>query len=154
MLRNRTLAKVAGLAALMLSVVLPAVAAPFGDDECPGAALPDLRTQVPDHLNWVNNHQREELRFSNVIVNFGAGPLEVSQRKCFSWKDWTAAECYCSVDELLNLRCKCRKRLQSRFHSFQPLYKVGDGLFRGFNIFLAIAQPRGQSILINVESMM
>jgi hypothetical protein len=40
-----------------------------------GTALyPDLRTVVPTHLNLVNEHQREILRFSNGIANTGAGP--------------------------------------------------------------------------------
>jgi Lysyl oxidase len=35
---------------------------------------PDLRTVVPDHLNLVNQQQREYLRFSNGIANTGPGP--------------------------------------------------------------------------------
>jgi Lysyl oxidase len=38
------------------------------------ALLPDLRTVVPTHLNLVNEHQQEILRFSNGIANTGAGP--------------------------------------------------------------------------------
>jgi hypothetical protein len=42
----------------------------------PGATglLPDLRTVVPTHLNLVNEHQLETLRFSNGIANTGPGP--------------------------------------------------------------------------------
>jgi hypothetical protein len=36
--------------------------------------LPDLRTVVPTHLQLVNEHQLETLRFSNGIANTGAGP--------------------------------------------------------------------------------
>lgn len=36
--------------------------------------LPDLRTVVPQHLQLVNDHQREVLRFSNAIANTGDGP--------------------------------------------------------------------------------
>ena len=36
--------------------------------------LPDLRTVVPKHLQVVNDHQREVLRFSNGIANTGDGP--------------------------------------------------------------------------------
>ena len=40
----------------------------------PGTALnPDLQTVVPKHLNLVNEHQTEVLRFSNGIANTGAG---------------------------------------------------------------------------------
>ena len=44
----------------------------------PGTAstglLPDLRTVVPAHLNLVNEHQSEILRFANGIANTGPGP--------------------------------------------------------------------------------
>jgi hypothetical protein len=35
---------------------------------------PDLRTVVPQHLQLVNEHQRDVLRFSNGIANTGPGP--------------------------------------------------------------------------------
>jgi hypothetical protein len=38
------------------------------------AYYPDIRTVVPQHLNLVNEHQRETLRFSNGIANTGPGP--------------------------------------------------------------------------------
>lgn len=57
---------------------LPAAADP---PECAGtpaqAALPDLRTVVPQHLNLVKRQNREVLRFSNGVANVGAGPLEL-----------------------------------------------------------------------------
>jgi hypothetical protein len=39
-----------------------------------GGKLPDIRTVVPQHLNLVNQQQREILRFSNLIANTGDGP--------------------------------------------------------------------------------
>src|ERR671914_482161 len=39
-----------------------------------GGLLPDMRTVVPAHLQLVNEHQRETLRFSNGIANTGPGP--------------------------------------------------------------------------------
>lgn len=39
-----------------------------------GGLYPDLRTVVPQHLNLVNEHQRDILRFSNGIANTGLGP--------------------------------------------------------------------------------
>src|SRR3712207_7146392 len=45
--------------------------APAGADT---SLYPDLRTVVPQHLNLVNEHQREVLRFSNGIANTGGGP--------------------------------------------------------------------------------
>jgi hypothetical protein len=38
------------------------------------AHYPDMRTVVPTHLQLVNEHQLETLRFSNGIANTGAGP--------------------------------------------------------------------------------
>jgi hypothetical protein len=40
----------------------------------PAGLLPDLRTVVPAHLNLVNEHQTDALRFANGIANTGAGP--------------------------------------------------------------------------------
>jgi hypothetical protein len=39
-----------------------------------GGLLPDMRTVVPAHLQLVNEHQQETLRFSNGIANTGPGP--------------------------------------------------------------------------------
>jgi hypothetical protein len=39
-----------------------------------GGLLPDMRTVVPSHLQLVNEHQQETLRFANGIANTGAGP--------------------------------------------------------------------------------
>ena len=36
--------------------------------------LPDMRTVVPAHLQLVNEHQQETLRFANGIANTGPGP--------------------------------------------------------------------------------
>jgi Lysyl oxidase len=51
------------------AIVMAGKPAPTG----PGL-LPDLRTVVPAHLQLVNEHQRETLRFANGIANTGAGP--------------------------------------------------------------------------------
>jgi hypothetical protein len=45
-----------------------------GKTPAPAGLLPDLRTVVPAHLNLVNEHQRDILRFANGIANTGAGP--------------------------------------------------------------------------------
>jgi hypothetical protein len=42
--------------------------------------LPDLRTIVPLHLQLVNDHQRDVLRFSNGIANMGDGPWRMRPR--------------------------------------------------------------------------
>ena len=56
-----------------LAAVLAVVAEPRGGSAGAGL-LPDLRTVVPKHLQLVNDHKREMLRFSNGIANTGDGP--------------------------------------------------------------------------------
>ena len=42
----------------------------------PVERLPDLQTVVPQHVQIVNEHQREIIRFSNAIANTGNGTLQ------------------------------------------------------------------------------
>lgn len=42
-----------------------------------GGLIPDLRTVVPQHLQLVNDHQREVLRLSNGIANTGDGAWQM-----------------------------------------------------------------------------
>jgi hypothetical protein len=66
---------VPGLAVVVL-VAVAVVAAPTtaAPPRSGGGLYPDLRTVVPAHLQLVNAHQRDVLRFSNGIANTGAGP--------------------------------------------------------------------------------
>jgi hypothetical protein len=59
-----------------LTIVAAALAGKGGGDSTTAstALYPDLRTVVPQHLNLVNEHQRDLLRFSNGIANTGGGP--------------------------------------------------------------------------------
>ncbi len=67
---------------LAVSTIVPLVALVFAFRAAPAPAepvglsayYPDLRTVVPTHLNLVNEHQRDLLRFSNGIANSGPGP--------------------------------------------------------------------------------
>ena len=61
------------LIVLALAIVLGTSTVAAGRRTTTGL-LPDLRTVVPTHLQLVNEHQRETLRFSNGIANTGAGP--------------------------------------------------------------------------------
>ncbi|MGH9264092.1 MAG: lysyl oxidase family protein [Acidimicrobiales bacterium] len=76
----RVVSGVAVLAALALTplpstaAVAPPLCGTPAEIEAAGGRLPDMRTVVPQHLNLVNEHQREILRFSNLIANTGAGP--------------------------------------------------------------------------------
>ena len=68
--------KIVSLVAALAAVpVVLAGAALAGKPSGGGAGLlPDMRTVVPQHLNLVNEHQQEALRFSNGIANTGEGP--------------------------------------------------------------------------------
>lgn len=57
-----------------LGVAAPAAAHSSGG--MPGI-FPDLRAAVPGHLGVQNDHQREYLRFSNLIANTGDGALRL-----------------------------------------------------------------------------
>jgi hypothetical protein len=66
----KIVAALAGVAASALVIVVGGAFAGKGDR----SLYPDLRTVVPTHLNLVNEHQRDILRFSNGIANTGGGP--------------------------------------------------------------------------------
>jgi hypothetical protein len=59
-----------------VAIALGAAAVGQGGKNPPAGAglLPDMRTVVPAHLNLVNEHQQETLRFSNGVANTGPGP--------------------------------------------------------------------------------
>src|SRR5688572_18234555 len=61
---------------VLVALVTLAVAAPTlaGRPSVGAGLLPDMRTVVPAHLNLVNEHQTDILRFSNGVANTGAGP--------------------------------------------------------------------------------
>ena len=60
--------------ALVLASVLASSGGALAGNRTSTGLLPDLRTVVPQHLNLVNEHQQETLRFSNGIANTGPGP--------------------------------------------------------------------------------
>ncbi|HEV8715925.1 MAG TPA: lysyl oxidase family protein [Candidatus Binatia bacterium] len=57
---------------ILAAAALAASAAAGGKGD--SSLYPDLRTVVPQHLNLVNEHKKEILRFSNGIANTGGGP--------------------------------------------------------------------------------
>ena len=57
-----------------LTIVAAALAGRGGGGTDLTALYPDMRTVVPQHLNLVNEQQKEYLRFSNGIANTGGGP--------------------------------------------------------------------------------
>jgi hypothetical protein len=70
----RRLLVLAGLVPPVLLVAAVAMAA-GGGNKTPDLTqfYPDIRTVVPAHLQLVNEHQKETLRFSNGIANTGGG---------------------------------------------------------------------------------
>ena len=73
--RRRLALAVAAVSITVLAVTAVAIGGkPAGD----GAGLyPDLRTAAPHHFTVQNTQQAEFLRFSNLIVNLGAGDLRL-----------------------------------------------------------------------------
>ena len=65
-----------------------------------GGRLPDIRTVVPQHLNLVNEHRREILRFSNLIANTGAGPWRLRPEFPLDATDPTARQT--AIQQVLN----------------------------------------------------
>ena len=72
-MRVRSRSAVLGLVAVISVLSIGAVSVASAGKSS-GGLLPDIQTVVPAHLNLVNEHQREILRFSNGIANTGAGP--------------------------------------------------------------------------------
>jgi len=68
--------RVGVLRALVVALAATALvgSTPAASDSYEGY-YPDLQTVVPHHVQLVNSHQREILRFSNGFVNLGGGPL-------------------------------------------------------------------------------
>ena len=64
--------RVLGLVALLSLLLVAPIAA--ARPSVGAGLLPDMRTVVPAHLNLVNEHQRDLLRFSNGVANTGSGP--------------------------------------------------------------------------------
>jgi len=72
----KALAVIASTACLAVALALVGTALAGGGGKGGDftSLYPDLRTVVPAHLNLVNEHQRDLLRFSNGIANTGGGP--------------------------------------------------------------------------------
>ena len=67
--------KIVSLVAALAAVPIILASVAFAGKPSSGTGLlPDMRTVVPQHLNLVNEHQQETLRFSNGIANTGPGP--------------------------------------------------------------------------------
>lgn len=60
-------------AAVMFTAILSTTGMSLPSSGASAGLYPDIRTIVPKQLQIVNAHQREFLRFSNGIVNTGAG---------------------------------------------------------------------------------
>jgi hypothetical protein len=79
---------VAGGLALAIGGTMALAGKPSAPDT---SKYPDLRTVVPDHLNFVNQQQKELLRFSNGIANTGPGPWALTPDPPIGTADFTNA---------------------------------------------------------------
>ena len=66
-----------------LALAIGAIALAGKPPSADTSKYPDLRTVVPDHLNFVNQQQKEFLRFSNGIANTGPGTLGAHTRSAY-----------------------------------------------------------------------
>lgn len=73
---------------------------------------PDLQTVVPDHLQLVNAHQREILRFSNGIANTGDGDWRL--RPDFQPTDTVA------IQEILDANGSIVDEQETSIYEFHP----------------------------------
>ena len=89
------------LVVLALAVILGTSAVAAGRKPAGNAGLlPDLRTVVPTHLNLVNEHQTDILRFSNGIANTGAGPWALRPEPSIEEAQATNAQTVSAVQEI------------------------------------------------------
>lgn len=77
-------------ASFALIALVPAWAAPeavAADDR-----LPNLRAASPSQFRIVNSNGRRLLRFTSILVNVGAGPMEILARRPSSSSPWTVRQ--------------------------------------------------------------
>ena len=72
---------------LTIALLTPARAASAASDR-----LPDLAMAKLQHLVTDNDGSRRLLRFSSIIVNVGAGPMEVRSRRSSTSSAWTSEQ--------------------------------------------------------------
>jgi hypothetical protein len=105
-----------------------------------GGLVPDLRTVVPAHLNLVNEHQRDILRFANGIANTGAGtwalrpdpPLELATATVTAMQEFRDANVYYKCGEQPKQVSACYNVVSERpagtfaFHPAHNHWHIGD----------------------------
>jgi hypothetical protein len=92
-----------------------------------GGLLPDMRTVVPAHLQLVNEHQKETLRFSNGIANTGPGPWALRP-------DPPVAEATTTVTALQEIRdsntyYKCGEQPKQVTDCYNVIQEIRTGTF-------------------------
>jgi hypothetical protein len=106
----------------------------------PTGLLPDLRTVVPAHLNLVNEHQTDALRFANGIANTGAGPwalrpdppLELATNTVTAVQEFRDSNAYYKCGEQPKQVTACYNVVSERptgtfeFHPAHNHWHIGD----------------------------
>jgi hypothetical protein len=99
---------------LALVALAPAWAAP--DVAAAADKLPDLSAASPSQFRIVNSNGRRLLRFTSVLINKGAGPIEVLARRPSSSSPWR-------VQQVIDLTSGGERRLDTE----ATLRFAGDG---------------------------
>ena len=138
-MHRRTLLVLAAVG-VPLVIAAAAMAASSGRPSSGAGLLPDMRTVVPTHLNLVNEHQQETLRFANGIANTGAGPwalrpepgLDVATTTTTAVQEFRDANAYYKCGEQPKQVTACYNVVSERpagvfeFHPAHNHWHIGD----------------------------
>jgi hypothetical protein len=91
------------------------------------AYYPDIRTVVPRHLNLVNAHQKDILRFSNGIANTGPGPWALAPDRPLD----TATDRVGAIQEIRsnNSYYECGPDAPAPPNCYEVLHRIPTGTF-------------------------
>src|SRR5918999_1805133 len=108
-----------------LLVALPVLAGKPGGGGGLEAHYPDIRTVVPSHLQLVNEHQRETLRFSNGIANTGPGPWALAPDRPLE----TATDVVGAIQEIRDRNAYYSCEIAPPPNCYNVLARIPTGVF-------------------------
>jgi Lysyl oxidase len=89
------------------------------------AHYPDIRTVVPTHLQLVNSHQRDILRFANGIANTGPGPWALAPDRPLE----TATDVVGAIQEIRDRNAPYSCEIEPPPHCYNVLEQIPAGIF-------------------------
>jgi hypothetical protein len=124
---RRTLLFVCGLSLVALLAALPTLAGKPGSG---GGGLeafyPDIRTVVPAHLQLVNEHQQETLRFANGVANTGPGPWALAPDRPLE----TATDVVGAIQEIRDRNAYYSCEIAEPPNCYNVLQRIPTGVFQ------------------------